>query len=97
MSALRRSVGGGLLGTIETGWAGDRESREEYEMGEKLDKAKGTIKENVGEATDNEDLEREGKMDRKGRDQGEGRRRGRHGEGKAPRLTGLEPGQRGGR
>ncbi|MEX1265264.1 MAG: CsbD family protein [Actinomycetota bacterium] len=35
-------------------------------MGEKLDKAKGTIKENVGDATDNEDLEREGKMDRKG-------------------------------
>lgn len=35
-------------------------------MGEKLDKAKGTIKENVGDATDNDDLEREGKMDRKG-------------------------------
>lgn len=35
-------------------------------MGEKMDKAKGTIKENVGDATDNEDLEREGKMDRKG-------------------------------
>jgi uncharacterized protein YjbJ (UPF0337 family) len=35
-------------------------------MGEKLDKAKGTVKENVGDATDNEDLEREGKMDRKG-------------------------------
>lgn len=35
-------------------------------MGEKLDKAKGTIKENVGDATDNEDLEREGKRDRKG-------------------------------
>jgi uncharacterized protein YjbJ (UPF0337 family) len=35
-------------------------------MGEHLDKAKGTIKENVGDATDNEDLEREGKMDRAG-------------------------------
>jgi len=35
-------------------------------MGEKMDKAKGTIKENVGDATDNEELEREGKMDRKG-------------------------------
>jgi uncharacterized protein YjbJ (UPF0337 family) len=35
-------------------------------MGENLDKAKGTIKENVGDATDNEDLEREGKMDRAG-------------------------------
>lgn len=35
-------------------------------MGEKLDKAKGTVKENVGDATDNEDLEREGRMDRKG-------------------------------
>lgn len=35
-------------------------------MGEKTDKAKGTIKENIGDATDNEDLEREGKMDRKG-------------------------------
>ncbi|CAN5759246.1 hypothetical protein BH18ACT17_BH18ACT17_01830 [soil metagenome] len=35
-------------------------------MGENIDKAKGTIKENVGDATDNERLEREGKMDRKG-------------------------------
>jgi uncharacterized protein YjbJ (UPF0337 family) len=35
-------------------------------MGEHLDKAKGTIKENVGDATDNEQLEREGKMDRAG-------------------------------
>ena len=35
-------------------------------MGEKLDKTKGTIKENVGDATDDEELEREGKMDRKG-------------------------------
>jgi uncharacterized protein YjbJ (UPF0337 family) len=35
-------------------------------MGEQMDKAKGTIKENVGDATDNEDLEREGKMDRAG-------------------------------
>ena len=35
-------------------------------MGEKMDKAKGTIKENVGDATDDKDLEREGKMDRKG-------------------------------
>jgi hypothetical protein len=31
-----------------------------------MDKAKGTIKENVGDATDNEELEREGKMDRAG-------------------------------
>ena len=35
-------------------------------MGEHVDKAKGTIKENVGDATDNERLEREGKMDRAG-------------------------------
>lgn len=35
-------------------------------MGENLDKAKGTVKENVGDATDNERLEREGKMDRAG-------------------------------
>jgi uncharacterized protein YjbJ (UPF0337 family) len=35
-------------------------------MGEHLDKAKGTIKENVGDATDDEELEREGKMDRAG-------------------------------
>ena len=35
-------------------------------MGEQTDKAKGTIKENVGDMTDNEDLEREGKMDRRG-------------------------------
>jgi len=37
-------------------------------MGENLDKAKGTLKENVGDATDNERLEREGKMDRAGAD-----------------------------
>ncbi len=37
-------------------------------MGENLDKAKGTVKENVGDATDNERLEREGKMDRTGAD-----------------------------
>ena len=35
-------------------------------MGENLDKAKGTIKENVGDLTDDERLEREGKMDRAG-------------------------------
>jgi len=35
-------------------------------MGEHVDKTKGTIKEHVGDATDNEDLEREGKMDRRG-------------------------------
>jgi uncharacterized protein YjbJ (UPF0337 family) len=35
-------------------------------MGENLDKAKGSIKENVGDMTDNERLEREGKMDRAG-------------------------------
>lgn len=33
---------------------------------EKVDKAKGTIKENLGELTGDEDLEREGKMDRAG-------------------------------
>ncbi|MDH5225762.1 MAG: CsbD family protein [Actinomycetota bacterium] len=37
-------------------------------MGEQMDKAKGTIKENVGEAIDDEDLEREGKLDRAGAD-----------------------------
>ena len=35
-------------------------------MGENLDKAKGSIKENVGDMTDNERLEREGKRDRAG-------------------------------
>ncbi|MGH2631676.1 MAG: CsbD family protein [Actinomycetota bacterium] len=35
-------------------------------MGEQVDKAKGAIKENVGDVTDDERLEREGKMDRKG-------------------------------
>jgi uncharacterized protein YjbJ (UPF0337 family) len=33
-------------------------------MGEKTDKAKGHVKETVGDMTDNERLEREGKMDR---------------------------------
>jgi uncharacterized protein YjbJ (UPF0337 family) len=37
-------------------------------MGEHVDKAKGTLKENVGDMTDNEELEREGKMDRAGAD-----------------------------
>jgi uncharacterized protein YjbJ (UPF0337 family) len=37
-------------------------------MGENLDKAKGTVKENVGDMTDDERLEREGKMDRAGAD-----------------------------
>jgi uncharacterized protein YjbJ (UPF0337 family) len=37
-------------------------------MGEHVDKAKGTLKENVGDLTDNEELEREGKMDRVGAD-----------------------------
>jgi uncharacterized protein YjbJ (UPF0337 family) len=37
-------------------------------MGEHMDKAKGTIKENVGDITDDERLEREGKMDRTGAD-----------------------------
>jgi uncharacterized protein YjbJ (UPF0337 family) len=32
-------------------------------MGEHVDKAKGTIKENVGDLTDDERLEREGKLD----------------------------------
>ncbi|MET0801201.1 MAG: CsbD family protein [Actinomycetota bacterium] len=35
-------------------------------MGEEMDKAKGTVKENIGDLTDDEDLEREGTMDRKG-------------------------------
>jgi uncharacterized protein YjbJ (UPF0337 family) len=37
-------------------------------MGEQMDRAKGTIKENVGDMTDDERLEREGKMDRAGAD-----------------------------
>ena len=37
-------------------------------MGEHVDKAKGTIKEHVGDMTDDERLEREGKMDRAGAD-----------------------------
>ena len=32
-------------------------------MGEKTDKAKGQVKETVGDLTDNERLEREGKLD----------------------------------
>ena len=32
-------------------------------MGEKMDKAKGHVKESVGDLTDNERLEREGKLD----------------------------------
>jgi uncharacterized protein YjbJ (UPF0337 family) len=35
-------------------------------MSEKTDKAKGTIEEKVGELTDDEDLEREGKLDKAG-------------------------------
>jgi uncharacterized protein YjbJ (UPF0337 family) len=35
-------------------------------MGEKTDKAKGHVKETVGDLTDNERLEREGKLDRAG-------------------------------
>ena len=35
-------------------------------MAEKSDKAKGTIKEKVGQVTDDEDLEREGKLDKAG-------------------------------
>jgi uncharacterized protein YjbJ (UPF0337 family) len=35
-------------------------------MGEKTDKAKGHVKEAVGEATDNDRLKREGQMDRAG-------------------------------
>ena len=37
-------------------------------MGEQTDKAKGHVKETVGDMTDNERLEREGKMDRAGAD-----------------------------
>jgi uncharacterized protein YjbJ (UPF0337 family) len=33
-------------------------------MGEKIDQAKGRAKEAVGDATDDKDLEREGKVDR---------------------------------
>lgn len=33
-------------------------------MGEKFDEMKGRAKEGVGEATDNEEMEREGKLDR---------------------------------
>jgi uncharacterized protein YjbJ (UPF0337 family) len=32
-------------------------------LGEKMDKAKGHVKESVGDLTDNERLEREGKLD----------------------------------
>ena len=32
-------------------------------MGEKMDKAKGHVKESVGDLTDNERMEREGKLD----------------------------------
>jgi uncharacterized protein YjbJ (UPF0337 family) len=35
-------------------------------MTEKTDKAKGTIKEKVGEVTDDQELEREGKLDKAG-------------------------------
>lgn len=35
-------------------------------MGEKFDKAKGHVKESVGEMTDNDRLRREGKLDRAG-------------------------------
>jgi uncharacterized protein YjbJ (UPF0337 family) len=37
-------------------------------MAEQADKAKGTIKEKVGQVTDDKDLEREGKMDKAGAD-----------------------------
>ena len=40
------------------------DDEEEPQMGEKTDKAKGHVKETVGDMTDNERLEREGKMDR---------------------------------
>jgi uncharacterized protein YjbJ (UPF0337 family) len=38
----------------------------EDDMGEKIDKAKGHAKEAVGDLTDNERLEREGKLDQAG-------------------------------
>ena len=46
-------------------------------MAEQADKAKGTIKEKVGQVTDDKDLEREGKLDKAGADVKEkvGRRR----------------------
>jgi uncharacterized protein YjbJ (UPF0337 family) len=37
-------------------------------MAEQADKAKGTIKEKVGQVTDDKDLERQGKLDRAGAD-----------------------------
>jgi uncharacterized protein YjbJ (UPF0337 family) len=37
-------------------------------MTENADKAKGTIKEKVGQVTDDKDLEREGKLDKAGAD-----------------------------
>jgi uncharacterized protein YjbJ (UPF0337 family) len=37
-------------------------------MTEEIDRAKGTMKEKVGEVTDDEDLEREGKLDKAGAD-----------------------------
>jgi uncharacterized protein YjbJ (UPF0337 family) len=46
---------------------GDRRSEERGDrMGEQMDKAKGHAKEAVGDMTDNERLEREGKIDRMG-------------------------------
>ncbi|MFN0030223.1 MAG: CsbD family protein [Acidimicrobiales bacterium] len=41
-------------------------------MGEKMDDLKGRVKEGVGAATDDKDLEREGKADRVGSDIKEG-------------------------
>jgi uncharacterized protein YjbJ (UPF0337 family) len=42
------------------------EERRRPKMGEKIDDAKGKAKEAVGDATDDQDLKREGKMDRAG-------------------------------
>jgi uncharacterized protein YjbJ (UPF0337 family) len=41
----------------------DNREQEVFPMGEKTDKAKGHVKETVGDLTDNERLEREGKLD----------------------------------
>jgi uncharacterized protein YjbJ (UPF0337 family) len=41
----------------------DNRKQEVFPMGENTDKAKGHVKETVGDLTDNERLEREGKLD----------------------------------
>jgi uncharacterized protein YjbJ (UPF0337 family) len=59
----------GLLGQAvgaDAGRHGTTHDREERIMGSNTDDLKGRIKEGVGAATDDRDLEREGKLDRAG-------------------------------